>query len=149
MYSFVKIIVIVMNSFSNGYLFPSQFKYHNNPKSIVNNNSTPTLNDRYERKNKQNEYGNLVAYASPIKRSRTPAMLIDEGLSPFRNAYEYITWACIIISVFIRPLPPPPPPSPPMTPLLVKEKPVRTTDDLMLGFLCMACVWSWFGLIMI
>ena len=136
MYSFAKIIVIVMISVSNGFLFPSQFKYHNNPKSIVNNNSTPTLNDRYKRKNNPNVYGNLVAYSSPIKRSRTPAMLIDEGLSPFRNAFDYFVWACVIISIFIRP--PPPPPSSPMTPLLVKEK-------LELGLLCAACVWCWFG----
>ena len=148
MYSLTKCIVIVMISFSNGYLFPSQFNYNNNPKSIVNNNSTPTLNDRYKRKNKPNEYGNLVAYASHIKRSRTPTMLIDEALSPFRNTFDYLVWACVIISVFIRPPPPPPPPPPPMTPLLV-EKSLHNVVDFYLGLLCAACVWSWFGLIMI
>jgi len=120
MYSFAKIIVIVMISFSNGFLFPSQFKYHNKPKSVVNNHSSLIPIETYKRKNNPNEYGNLVAYASPIKRSRTPTMLIDEGLGPFRNAFDYVLWACVIISVFIRP--PPPPPPPPMTPLLV-EKP--------------------------
>jgi len=118
MYSFAKIIVIYMISFSNGYLSQSQFKYHNNPKSIVNNHSSLIPTDTYKRKNNPNEYGNLVAYASPIKRSRTPTMLIDEGLSPFRNAFDYVVWACVIISVFN---PPPPPPPPPMTPLLVEE----------------------------
>ena len=118
MYSFAKIIVIVMISFSNGFLFPSQFKYHNKPKSVVNNHSSLIPIETYKRKNNPNEYGNLVAYASPIKRSRTPTMLIDEGLSPFRNAFDYVAWACVIISVFN---PPPPPPPPPMTPLLVEE----------------------------
>ena len=152
MYSLTKCIVIVMISFSNGYLFPSQFKYHNNPKSIVNNNSspsptfTPIPNETYKRKNNPNEYGNLVAYASPIKRSRTPRMLIDEGLSPFRNAFDYVVWACVIISVFIRP---PPPPPPPMTPILVEENPLDNAADFVLSFLCAACVWSWFNLIMI
>ena len=129
MYSFAKIIVIVMISFSNGYLFPSQFKYHNKPKSIVNNNSTPSLNDRYERINKPNEYGNLVAYSQPfnngvkpiVKRVRSPTMIIDEGLSPFRNTFDYLLWASIIISLLIRPTPPPPPPPPQMIPIRVTE----------------------------
>ena len=150
MYSLTKYIVIVMISFSNGYLFTSQFRYHNNPKSIINNNSSPALipipNETYKRKNNPNEYGNLVAYAAPIKRSRTPAMLIDEGLDPFRNAFDYVAWACVIISIFIRP---PPPPPPPMTPLLVEENTQDNTDDFVLSLLCMSCVWSWFNLIMI
>ena len=144
MYSFAKIIVFFMSSFSSGFLFPSQLKYHNNPKSIVNNHSTPILNDNYKRKNNPNEYGNLVAYATPIKRSRTPTMLIDEGLSPLRNTVDYLVWACVIISIFIRP-PPPPPSSPPMTPLLV-EIPIDHKDDFLLGLLC---AWFWFSVIMI
>ena len=159
MYSFAKIIVIVMISLSNGYLFPSQFKYHNNPKSIIKNKSTPILNDRYMRKNNPNEYGNLVVYAHPfnngvkqiVKRVRSPTMIIDEGLSPFRNTFDYIIWACIIISVFIHPPPPPPPMAPlrSVAPLLVVEEPLRSADNFVLGLLSAACVWSWFGLIMI
>ena len=148
MYSLAKIIVSFMISVSNGFLFPSQFKYHNNPKSIVNNNSTPTLNDRYKRKNKPNEYGNLVAYASPIKRSRTPAMLIDEGFGLLAAHFDYVAWACVIISVFFSP-PPPPPPSPPMTPLLVEEKPAIITDDFVFGLVCANCLWTVLWLITI
>ena len=130
MYSFTKIIVFFMISVSNGFLFPSQFKYHNNPKSIFNNYSIP------------NEYGNLLAYSSPIKRSRTPPMLIDERW-PFRGPVDVA-----LFCVFLIFLSPPPPPSPPMTPLLV-ENPIDHTDDFVLGLLCAGCVWSWFSLIMI
>lgn len=79
MYSFAKIILFCMIPVSNGFLFTSQFKYHNRLKLVVNNYSSH--NDTYKRKNKPNEYGNLLAYASPIKRNRTPTMLIDEALA--------------------------------------------------------------------
>ena len=144
MYSLAKIIVFFMISVSNGFLFPSQFKYHNNPKSIVNY-SSPMPIETYKRKNKPNEYGNLVAYSSPIKRSRTPAMLIDGyGGWPFRDAVD-VAMFCIFL-IFLSP-PPPPPPSPPMTPLLVEEKPAHNTDDFVLGLLYASCAWSGIWLI--
>tara|TARA_B100000787_G_scaffold28048_1_gene18471 strand:- start:3516 stop:3947 length:432 start_codon:yes stop_codon:yes gene_type:complete len=119
---------------TGAFMSSAKFKYgrpgqprDKNHSSFVN--TPPNVNKKYIRQINPNEYGNLVAYSPPINhrvkpnvnRNRSPNMVIDEGISPFRNTFDYVVWACIVITLFIRP---PPPPSPPMTPILVEE-PIR------------------------
>ena len=117
---------------------------NNNIKLIIQNNSRNDYismrNNTYTRKNNPKEYGNLVAFApsditksticsrsiskrvkSVVKRVRFPTMIIDKASDyiAFRNAFDYVTRGCLVISLFVRP--PPPPPSHPMTPLLVTK----------------------------
>jgi len=135
---------------SAAFMISPKFKY-NQPITTIDKinssfvNTPPNINNKYNwQKSNPNVYGNLVAYAAPVhsrvkpivKRSRTPIMIIDEGLSPFRNTFDYLAWACVIISIFIRPRPPPPPP---MTPILVEKNLAEKNLVVRLGGLGLLC----------